>query len=82
MKALVIALVCVLVSCASAQQFLTKMELELDDLTGMTQLDNTNGTAVVVTIHNATDNSIVVSRYAAAGVYLPNMTIVMGGGEI
>jgi len=81
MKALVIALVCVLVSCASAQQFLTKMELELDDLTGMTQLDNTNGTAVVVTIHNATDNSIVVSRYAAAGVYLPNMTIVMGGGK-
>jgi hypothetical protein len=36
MKALVIALACVLVSCASAQQFLTKMELELDDLTGMT----------------------------------------------
>jgi hypothetical protein len=80
MKALVIALVCVLVSCASAQQLLTKMELELDDLTGMTQLDNSNGTAVVVTISNAT--GVVVQRYAAAGVYLPNMTIVMGGGNL
>jgi len=81
MKAL-IALACVLlVSCASAQQLLTKMEFELDDLTGISQLNNTNGTAVVVTIHNATDGSLVVQRYAAAGIYLPNMTIVMQGNK-
>jgi hypothetical protein len=75
----VIAMVCVLLSCASAQQFETKMELELDQLTGIAQLDNSDGTSVAVAIHNATDGSVVVSRYAAAGIYLPNMTIVMQG---
>lgn len=68
-----------LLTSVSAQNLLTKIEFELDDLTGIPQLDNTNGTAVVVTISNVTGP--VVSRYAAAGVYLPNMTIVMQGDK-
>jgi len=82
MKAITVLCILALLSCASAQQFETKMELELSQLTGITQLDNSDGTSVAVAIQNATDGSVIVQRYAAAGVYLPNMTIVMGGGNL
>ena len=67
-----------LIGAAQASQFLTKMELSVKSLDGVSELDNSDGTSVVVTILNST-GGVVVSRNASAGVYLPGMTITMQG---
>ncbi|MEA3515129.1 MAG: DUF1566 domain-containing protein [Nanoarchaeota archaeon] len=82
MKKIIIYVITILVLCiglASATTFETKIELELTGLTGISQIDNSDGTSVKVTIHNAT--SIVVSRDAAAGVYKSGMVIPMTGSK-
>ena len=68
-------------SMASAANLLTtKIEGEISGFSGISQLDNSDGTSLNVTIHNST-GGIVVSRNAAAGIYLTNMTIVMAGAK-
>jgi len=65
---------------ANAANLLTKVENEISGFSGISQLDNSDGTSVNVTIHNSTGGT-VVSRNAAAGIYLENMTIVMAGAK-
>jgi len=75
-----IAVFLLFLSMAKAENVLTtKIEGEISGLSGISELDNSDGTSVNVTIHNST--GIVVSRNAAAGVYLANMTIVMTGAK-
>jgi hypothetical protein len=67
-----------LIGMVSGAQLLTKMELEINSLSGISSVDNSDGTSVQVTILNST-GGIVVQRYAAEGVYLPGMAITMQG---
>ncbi len=56
-----------LISLVSASSFQTKVQLEIDSITGVSELDNSDGTSLLITITNST--GVVVSRNAAAGVY-------------
>lgn len=67
------------VSTVSAA-FNTMVELDIASLTGISQLDNSNGYDVNVTIKTA-GGSTVVSRSAAAGIYKPDMSITMTGSQ-
>jgi len=53
-----------------------KGRIPSDKFEGLSQLDNSDGVSVNMTILNST-GGVVVSRNAAAGVYLTNMSIVM-----
>jgi len=76
----IIALFLLTISMASASTFNTKVELELSSLTGISQLDNSAGDSVKVTIQLPSGSSIV-SRNAAAGIYDNNMSIAMVGDK-
>ena len=82
-KKLIICLTAVLMLCiglASATSFNTKIELELTGLTGISQLDNSAGDSVKVTIHTIA-GAVVQSRDAATGVYKAGMVIPMTGAK-
>ena len=68
------------ISLASATTFQTKIELELTGLTGISQIDNSVGTSVDVTIHTAA-GAVVESRDAATGIYTSGMVIPMTGNK-
>jgi len=68
------------VSLIQASTLTTKMEFEIGSLSGITQLDNSNGGSVNVSILNSAGGE-VVTRKAAAGVYKINMSIIMTGAK-
>lgn len=81
-KKIMICLSAVLILCISlvnASTFETKIELELTGLTGISQIDNSDGTSVQITIHNST--GIVAASNASAGVYASGMVIPMTGSK-
>jgi len=75
---LVLAMFCF--SLVSASEFLTKVDFEISGFSGISSLDNSNGTDVVISIINSSGD-VVVSRNAVAGVYLENMTLTMSGAK-
>jgi len=74
-----IILFLIAVPAINAANLNTKIEFQISGLSGVSQLDNTAGTSVKVYISNST--GIVVSRNAAAGIYLNNMTVSMTGDK-
>jgi hypothetical protein len=68
------------VSIVQASVLTTKLDLELDVISGITQLDNSDGDSVSVSILNST-GGVVVTRNAAAGIYKTNMSIIMTGNR-
>lgn len=84
MKKTIICVITILVLCiglANATSFTTKIELELTGLTGISQIDNSDGTSVDITIHSAASGAVVESRDAAAGIYASGMVIPMAGNK-
>ena len=63
-----------------ASSFQTKVELDISSISGISQLDNSDGNSVSVRIQEP-DGTLVVERNAGAGVYKPNMSITMVGDE-
>jgi len=68
------------VSLVQAGVLTTKIELEISALSGITQLDNSDGGSVNVSILNSAGGE-VVTRKAAAGVYKTNMSVIMTGDK-
>lgn len=67
-------------SFVSAGNLLTKIDFEISGFSGISALNNSDGTSVVISIFNS--SGVVVSpRNAVAGVYSPNMTITMSGAK-
>ena len=83
MKKTIICLTAVLIFCmglVSATTFGTKIELELTGLTSISQIDNSDGVSVKISIHNAA-GGLVQSMDAVAGIYTVGMVIPMTGSE-
>jgi len=68
------------VTIVQASTLTTKVELEISSISGITQLDNSDGSSVSVSIINST-GGVIVTRNAAAGIYKTNMSIVMIGAK-
>jgi len=82
MKKIILLFVALLfcVSLVQAGVLTTKIELEISAMSGITQLDNSDGGSVNVSILNSAGGE-VVTRNAAAGVYKTNMSIIMTGAK-
>jgi len=68
------------VSLIQASTLTTKLELSLNAMSGITQLDNSDGDSVSVSILNSAGGE-VVTRNAVVGIYTPDMSIVMDGED-
>jgi len=66
-----------LISLVSASSFQTKVQLEIDSITGVSELDNSDGTSLLITITNST--GVVVSRNAEEGIYNAGDIIAITG---
>ncbi len=76
-RLLILTIFLLLISLVSASSFQTTVELKISSLTGVSELDNSDGTSLLITIINST--GVVVSRNAAAGVYKAGSIIPITG---
>jgi len=65
------------IAFVSASSFLTTVELKISGITGISELDNSDGTSLLITITNST--GIVVSRNAEEGIYNAGDIIAITG---
>ena len=77
---LMFAIGCLLIGSVNATIFKTKVGFELSDLSGVSQLGNSDGNSIKITIHQS-NGSVVESRFAEADVFTTGETVVMNGSK-
>jgi len=76
-RLLIFTIFLLLISLVSASSFQTTVELKISGITGISELDNSDGTSLLITITNST--GIVVSRNAEEGIYNAGDIIAITG---
>jgi hypothetical protein len=82
MRKTILLMVFALLLATSASAYTTQVAATLTSLSGVSQLDNTGGELITVTILNAAGDTELASDYAGGGVYEQGATILSPSVEL